>query len=86
MPQDVKLRKMWFTSARCANEPGKSNYYCCEDHFDLKNCMDNYVRYSLVGAPRKLKRTSTKPTKEEVLNSKRIASLRIHVERVIRRV
>ncbi|XP_076680150.1 uncharacterized protein LOC143375178 [Andrena cerasifolii] len=55
MPQDVKLRKMWFTSARRADEPGKSNYYCCQDHFDLKNDMDNYVRYSLMGAPRKLK-------------------------------
>jgi len=30
--------------------------------------------------------TSTKPTKQEVLKTKSIASLRIHIERVIRRV
>ena len=36
MPRDKKVRKMWWTAARRADSMGtKTNYFCCEDHFDV---------------------------------------------------
>ncbi|KAK5650109.1 hypothetical protein RI129_001138 [Pyrocoelia pectoralis] len=37
MPRDVKIRKMWFKAARRDySKITSSDFYCCEDHFDLK--------------------------------------------------
>ncbi|RVE53269.1 hypothetical protein evm_002102 [Chilo suppressalis] len=33
----------------------KSKVYCCEDHFDIENDMENYIKYKLVGGRIKLK-------------------------------
>ncbi|RVE40127.1 hypothetical protein evm_015223, partial [Chilo suppressalis] len=30
--------------------------FCCEDHFDVENDMDNYVKFKLVGGKLKLKK------------------------------
>ncbi|KAK5649799.1 hypothetical protein RI129_000828 [Pyrocoelia pectoralis] len=37
MPRDVKIRKMWFKAARRDySKITSSDFYCCEDHFDVK--------------------------------------------------
>lgn len=35
VPQDIKIRKKWFQIAKRSDEPAKSHYYCCEDHFNV---------------------------------------------------
>jgi len=35
VPQAENVRKKWFKSAHRIDEPGKWNYFCCEDHFDV---------------------------------------------------
>ncbi|KAM0735265.1 hypothetical protein ACS0PU_010413 [Formica fusca] len=55
VPQDKTRRQLWFKLARRIDEPISSNYYCCEDHFNLKEDMENFVIFKLMGAPIKMK-------------------------------
>ncbi|XP_043484807.1 uncharacterized protein LOC122512803 [Leptopilina heterotoma] len=60
VPQTENVRKHWFQIARRNDTPSiKSKFYCCQDHFNLKEDMDNYVRFCLMGAPKKLKQGIT---------------------------
>ncbi|KAK5643988.1 hypothetical protein RI129_007833 [Pyrocoelia pectoralis] len=52
MPRDVKIRQMWFKAAR--RDYSKitcSDFYCCEDHFDARQCssLGYYVIFFLGG-------------------------------------
>jgi len=35
VPQAENVRKKWFKSAHRIDEPGKWNYFCYEEHFDV---------------------------------------------------
>lgn len=35
VPQDVKRRNKWFQAVHRDNPQTKSNFFCCEDHFDV---------------------------------------------------
>ncbi|KAJ8674902.1 hypothetical protein QAD02_019542 [Eretmocerus hayati] len=54
MPKDPSIKKKWFSAARRDGKPTKSNYYCCQDHFNLKEDMENFVRFQLYGGKRTL--------------------------------
>ncbi|KAB0794888.1 hypothetical protein PPYR_11727 [Photinus pyralis] len=49
VPKDIKRRQKWFAAARrnISEVSKKSTMYCCEDHFDLKEDMENYIEYTL---------------------------------------
>ncbi|XP_011859599.1 PREDICTED: uncharacterized protein LOC105557065 [Vollenhovia emeryi] len=55
VPRDEKMRKLWFRQARRPDNPSQWNYFCCQDHFNIKDDMENYVRFMLMGGPVKLK-------------------------------
>ncbi|KAJ8677020.1 hypothetical protein QAD02_012807 [Eretmocerus hayati] len=55
VPQDKDIRKEWFTGVRRADQPKTCNYFCCQDHFDLRSDMENFVRFQLYGGNLKLK-------------------------------
>lgn len=40
VPSNEKMRRLWFKIAHRTDEPTKSNYYCCEDHFNVSNRYD----------------------------------------------
>ncbi|CAK1601557.1 unnamed protein product [Parnassius mnemosyne] len=56
VPKKDEIRKKWLKATR-RTDPLKvtSSIHCCEDHFDVENDMDNYVKYKLVGGRLKLK-------------------------------
>lgn len=35
VPKDNKKPKLWFTQARRSYQQTSSNFYCCEDHFNV---------------------------------------------------
>ncbi|KAL7305184.1 hypothetical protein TKK_0002577 [Trichogramma kaykai] len=49
VPQSIDIKKTWFKVARRSDSPSSSNFHCCEDHFDLKEDMENFVRFRLYG-------------------------------------
>ncbi|XP_044738961.1 zinc finger and SCAN domain-containing protein 12-like [Chrysoperla carnea] len=52
----AKIREKWFKVAK-RNEKYisiKSTLYCCEDHFDLPNDMENYMVYKIMGSVQKV--------------------------------
>ncbi|KAJ8670104.1 hypothetical protein QAD02_001363 [Eretmocerus hayati] len=55
MPDDMKTKKLWFDSAHRADEPTTSRYYCCQDHFEIEEDMDNLIKFKMYGAPKILK-------------------------------
>ncbi|KAF2895661.1 hypothetical protein ILUMI_10520 [Ignelater luminosus] len=50
VPKDTKTRKIWLQSAR--RDPKsiseKTPVFCCEDHFDMPNDMENWVKFDLM--------------------------------------
>lgn len=55
VPRDVNKRKLWLEAAGIPEKKLKPTSYCCEDHFDLKNDMENYLEHSLTGCKKRLK-------------------------------
>ncbi|KAH0557618.1 hypothetical protein KQX54_009259 [Cotesia glomerata] len=53
--QDDKRRNKWFQAVHRDNPKSKSNFFCCEDHFDLKDDMENYIYYTTIGGKAKIK-------------------------------
>ncbi|XP_071649786.1 uncharacterized protein [Temnothorax longispinosus] len=57
VPQDVTLRKKWFNAVRRDNlKNSKSNFFCCEDHFNLREDMENYQYYMMMGGSVKIRK------------------------------
>ncbi|RVE46656.1 hypothetical protein evm_008668 [Chilo suppressalis] len=52
---DNRLTLQWIKGHSGSRGP-KSVAFCCEDHFDVENDMDNYVKFKLVGGKLKLKK------------------------------
>ncbi|XP_014292004.1 zinc finger protein 558 [Halyomorpha halys] len=57
VPKDVKTRNVWLKQAR--RDPKllsslNNRLYFCEDHFDLENDMENYVRFKIMGSVKKI--------------------------------
>lgn len=42
VPENEKRRKLWFDLARRPDNPTKSNYYCCQDHFNVSTIRKMY--------------------------------------------
>ncbi|XP_043485167.1 uncharacterized protein LOC122513005 [Leptopilina heterotoma] len=89
-PKDEKMRLKWFQIARRNDSPkAKYTYYCCEDHFSIKDDMDNYIRYCLMGAPKKLKKDaiphkfSCQPNRIKVNEEARPAFIKLNRKRQI---
>nr|XP_034194773.1 uncharacterized protein LOC117610999 [Osmia lignaria] len=55
VPRNEKVRNLWFKAAHRTDQPTNSNYYCCEDHFNLQEDMENYTRYRLMGGSIRMK-------------------------------
>ncbi|VEN55235.1 unnamed protein product [Callosobruchus maculatus] len=50
VPQDENRRNKWFQAAHRDIPPKtKTKFFCCEDHFDLKDDMYGYIYYTLMG-------------------------------------
>ncbi|KAI5633995.1 THAP domain-containing protein [Phthorimaea operculella] len=60
VPKCPKRRKQWLRLARRDTNftSDKSAVFFCEDHFDLPNDMENYIRYSVMGSVGKIKMKS----------------------------
>ncbi|XP_011859108.1 PREDICTED: uncharacterized protein LOC105556620 [Vollenhovia emeryi] len=93
MPQDERRRKLWFQAAHRADKPTKSCYYCCEDHFNLKEDMENYIRFTMMGGPIILKKDvvphifDCHPQRNTARSSKpRFAAEKLNLKRTITEV
>uniref|UniRef100_A0AAR5QHX5 THAP-type domain-containing protein n=1 Tax=Dendroctonus ponderosae TaxID=77166 RepID=A0AAR5QHX5_DENPD len=49
VPQEYARKVLWFKAARRDVPNSKSMFFCCEDHFNLEQDMENYVRFKLMG-------------------------------------
>ncbi|KAM3956850.1 uncharacterized protein ACR2FA_009157 [Aphomia sociella] len=49
VPQNAERRDKWFQAVRRINPNTTSNFFCCEDHFDLREDMENYIYYTIMG-------------------------------------
>ncbi|XP_018575952.1 uncharacterized protein LOC108914594 [Anoplophora glabripennis] len=49
VPQNSSRKVKWFKAARRDVPKSKSTFFCCEDHFNLQEDMENFVRYKLIG-------------------------------------
>ncbi|VVC95133.1 unnamed protein product [Leptidea sinapis] len=57
VPMDFQMRQKWIKAMKRLYPFGaKSKVFCCEDHFDIENDMENYIKYKLVGGRIKLKK------------------------------
>ncbi|CAG9863237.1 unnamed protein product [Phyllotreta striolata] len=59
VPKDPARRKKWFEAIKREPEYERrknSSLTCCEDHFDFKIDMENYLRYEMMGGPILLKK------------------------------
>lgn len=59
VPSDPKLRKKWYAVVkRDVKTPfsAQATRHCCEDHFDVEEDMENYIKHKLVGGKVKLKK------------------------------
>ncbi|XP_008471265.1 uncharacterized protein LOC103508493 [Diaphorina citri] len=49
VPKDVKWRKLWITAMRRADPlSNKTTAFVCEDHFNLEQDMENYVKFQIM--------------------------------------
>ncbi|KAJ8915306.1 hypothetical protein NQ315_014814 [Exocentrus adspersus] len=46
---DFDRKKSWFNAARRDLPKSKSEFFYCEDHFNLDKIMENYTRFKLMG-------------------------------------
>ncbi|XP_033228718.1 uncharacterized protein LOC117180364 isoform X2 [Belonocnema kinseyi] len=57
IPRDPVLKNAWYTKVGYPKECArKASAICCEDHFDLPEDMENYMRYRFVGGNKRLKK------------------------------
>ncbi|KAL0901142.1 hypothetical protein ABMA27_006454 [Loxostege sticticalis] len=49
VPSATSTRDEWLRLAGCGLHLTGGNYYFCEDHFDIKNEMTNYMEYKIMG-------------------------------------
>ncbi|KAJ8677150.1 hypothetical protein QAD02_012937 [Eretmocerus hayati] len=55
VPRDLLKRQRWCDAVESPGKKAKKSRYCCEDHFDLKNDMENYCEWREKGVQKKLK-------------------------------
>ncbi|XP_026677422.1 uncharacterized protein LOC103506596 isoform X1 [Diaphorina citri] len=49
VPKDVKQRKAWLTAMRRADPlSNKTTAFVCEEHFNLEQDMENYIRFQIM--------------------------------------
>ncbi|KAK4886121.1 hypothetical protein RN001_002392 [Aquatica leii] len=49
IPSNLRRKRKWFAAARkeLKDVSLKTMFYCCEDHFNLKEDMENYMEFKL---------------------------------------
>ncbi|KAK2578408.1 hypothetical protein KPH14_012740 [Odynerus spinipes] len=57
-PTRASKFKKKYSTVRRVNPKSSSNYFCCENHFDLAEDMENYLYYKMMGGPAKVKKTA----------------------------
>ncbi|KAJ8685080.1 hypothetical protein QAD02_020873 [Eretmocerus hayati] len=55
VPTNPLKRKLWFDAIGDPESKKCQSHYCCEDHFDMRNALENYESWLWTGAPKKLK-------------------------------
>ncbi|XP_046976292.1 uncharacterized protein LOC124542361 isoform X2 [Vanessa cardui] len=55
-PSDLKLRKKWFQAVKRSMFSPKTIIRCCEDHFDLENDVENWMKFKMIGGKLFLKK------------------------------
>ncbi|XP_074113734.1 uncharacterized protein LOC141536858 [Cotesia typhae] len=77
VPKSDEVRKQWCIAANCPDRCLRTVSYCCEDHFNLKEDLENYFYVKTVPKARKIKKkgvvprffnTSNTSTKTSLLN------------------
>ncbi|XP_066998216.2 uncharacterized protein [Anabrus simplex] len=60
VPKNYKRRKLWFESMgrNISEVPLNFDVFCCEDHFNLAEDVENWDRFRLMGEPLKLKNSA----------------------------
>ncbi|CAK1590699.1 unnamed protein product [Parnassius mnemosyne] len=59
VPKDPNLVKQWYSIVKRDDKTtpsAEATRNCCEDHFDLEEDMENYVKFKLLGGKLKLKK------------------------------
>ncbi|KAL0808566.1 hypothetical protein ABMA28_013010 [Loxostege sticticalis] len=62
VPSDAKIRKKWCKVMKRDDKTplsAKTSLYCCEDHFDLEEDMESYIKFKLAGGKLILKKGVT---------------------------
>ncbi|KAJ8674377.1 hypothetical protein QAD02_005639 [Eretmocerus hayati] len=55
VPTCTAKRKLWFDAIGHPERKKAKSTYCCEDHFDLRTDLENYLPWLLTGANKKLR-------------------------------
>lgn len=55
VPENELKRKSWCDSIGICPKKLRLSCYCCEDHFNLKEDLENYMEYKLTGCRKRLK-------------------------------
>ncbi|KAK4319091.1 hypothetical protein Pmani_009924 [Petrolisthes manimaculis] len=61
----MKTRKLWWRAAHRANPIASGNSYCCQDHFNLEEDLQNYRYLVTMGGNAKLKPGTAATATEE---------------------
>ncbi|KAK4880989.1 hypothetical protein RN001_004308 [Aquatica leii] len=56
VPRNEQRKRAWFRAARRDFPKTNTVFFCCEDHFNLQEDLENYLKYKLVGGNIILKR------------------------------
>ncbi|CAG9762781.1 unnamed protein product [Ceutorhynchus assimilis] len=51
IPRNENRRRAWFEAARQPYITNNSTRYCCEDHFNVPDDFENYMRFRFMGGP-----------------------------------
>ncbi|KAJ8671172.1 hypothetical protein QAD02_002431 [Eretmocerus hayati] len=55
LPSNELKHKLWRSAVETPEKKAKKTKYCCEDHFDLKNDLDNYWEWKNQGVSKRLR-------------------------------
>ncbi|XP_044740051.1 zinc finger protein 568-like [Chrysoperla carnea] len=61
VPKNDEVRKQWCIAANCPDKRLETESYCCEDHFDLKEDLENYFYVTTVPNARKILKEGVVP-------------------------
>ncbi|XP_044739004.1 zinc finger protein 354C-like [Chrysoperla carnea] len=84
VPRNDEVRKQWCIAANCPGKRLRTTSYCCEDHFDLKEDLENYFYVKMVPNARKILKKGVVPrffnTTNTTITSKNFTELIVKIE------